>query len=350
MRLLFALLGLSLIIGAIWMDGTVAAFINLPSIAVVVGGTMFFTLASHSVQNVVEALRISLNNDPCSAEGILKHIAVMSTMRNLALYTGMTGMFIGLITMLANLEDPSTIGPAMAVALLSSLYGIILAEIIIGPLVNRMVVKGAHDLNDDPPPPHIEQDNSSRGQPQTNRTILFSILGIAVLVGVMSSLANIFRYIDAPSILLVVGGILTFTLANHSPTDLWGAIKNGIKPKATGKNRAIKDQTILSTSKLLALGLGAMGFFIGCVKILQNLDNLSTLGPAMAVTLLTPFYGSVLAILVWGPIIQTTTAVANPSRSVVLQPAQGNGWLLTALILGTSFCFMTLLAALSTTP
>lgn len=47
---------------------------------------------------------------------------------------GMVGTLIGLIQMLANLEDPSTIGPRMAVALITTFYGSILANLIFMPM------------------------------------------------------------------------------------------------------------------------------------------------------------------------------------------------------------------------
>ncbi|MGB1005537.1 MAG: motility protein A, partial [Thalassobaculaceae bacterium] len=47
---------------------------------------------------------------------------------------GLIGTLVGLIQMLANLEDPSTIGPSMAVALLTTFYGAILAYMVFAPL------------------------------------------------------------------------------------------------------------------------------------------------------------------------------------------------------------------------
>ena len=63
---------------------------------------------------------------------------VLSTARNLASGSGVLGTLIGLVNMLAKMDDPSAIGPAMAVALLTVLYGVLLAEFILGPLINRL--------------------------------------------------------------------------------------------------------------------------------------------------------------------------------------------------------------------
>lgn len=50
---------------------------------------------------------------------------------------GLIGTLIGLVQMLGQLDDPSTIGPAMAVALLTTFYGAILAHMVFIPLAAR---------------------------------------------------------------------------------------------------------------------------------------------------------------------------------------------------------------------
>jgi chemotaxis protein MotA len=51
---------------------------------------------------------------------------------------GLIGTLVGLVQMLANLEDPSTIGPAMALALLTTFYGAVLGTVILGPLAAKL--------------------------------------------------------------------------------------------------------------------------------------------------------------------------------------------------------------------
>jgi chemotaxis protein MotA len=51
---------------------------------------------------------------------------------------GMIGTLIGLVMMLGNMTDPKAIGPAMAVALLTTLYGALLANLIFGPMLSKM--------------------------------------------------------------------------------------------------------------------------------------------------------------------------------------------------------------------
>ncbi|WEJ63320.1 motility protein A [Thiomicrorhabdus lithotrophica] len=51
---------------------------------------------------------------------------------------GMIGTLVGLIQMLSNLSDPSAIGPAMAVAMLTTLYGAMIANLVALPIADKI--------------------------------------------------------------------------------------------------------------------------------------------------------------------------------------------------------------------
>lgn len=51
---------------------------------------------------------------------------------------GLVGTYVGLIPMLTNLDDPTSLGPMMAIELVSSFYGGLLANIIFGPIARRL--------------------------------------------------------------------------------------------------------------------------------------------------------------------------------------------------------------------
>lgn len=59
---------------------------------------------------------------------------------------------------------------------------------------------------------------------------------------------------------------------------------------------------IFQTMGMLSPAMGLIGTLIGLIQMLQNLNNPATIGPAMAVALLTTFYGAVLSHLVFLPI------------------------------------------------
>ena len=60
---------------------------------------------------------------------------------------GMIGTLIGLVQMLANMDDPKQIGPAMAVALLTTLYGAILANMFALPIADKLAVRSKEESN-----------------------------------------------------------------------------------------------------------------------------------------------------------------------------------------------------------
>jgi len=59
---------------------------------------------------------------------------------------GMIGTLIGLVVMLKNMDDPSAIGPGMAIALLTTMYGAILANVIALPLADKLGTKHDEEL------------------------------------------------------------------------------------------------------------------------------------------------------------------------------------------------------------
>jgi len=193
-----------LIFAAIYLGGSPGAFINLPSICIVVGGTLGVTTACYSLRDMMNAVRVVAqtvlhrSRDPAAAaihalqlaqiaryrgalalqphvdrtlsermlhrgltmvmdgtpgdeiERIMqqelqataqRHTRSASVLRKAADISpamGLIGTLVGLIQMLGNLEDPSTIGPAMAVALLTTFYGAILANMVFMPLASKL--------------------------------------------------------------------------------------------------------------------------------------------------------------------------------------------------------------------
>ena len=70
-----------------------------------------------------------------------RHGGVATFFENLATYApswGMLGTMIGLVLMLGQLEDPDTIGPMMAVALITTFYGCILANFLFNPIASKL--------------------------------------------------------------------------------------------------------------------------------------------------------------------------------------------------------------------
>ncbi len=197
------ILGFGFVVMAIMLGGSIGAFIDPPSILIVVAGTLAITTVSFKLPEVIKAqglwMKTLLFKMPDAAEegkkvielaqkaranGLLaiqgdveqlsdpylkngmtmavdganpeviervmktdtasmqeRHVSgvqVLKKSAEVAPAMSLIGTLIGLVQMLGNLEDPSAIGPAMAVALLTTMYGAIMANMVFAPLATKL--------------------------------------------------------------------------------------------------------------------------------------------------------------------------------------------------------------------
>lgn len=193
--------GFALVIVSILMGSPLGAFVNAPGIVIVFGGTLCAALVSERLGNVLGSVKVALKtfkdtppqidqtisqvgelsavvrkegllalenteiSDPFLARGIrlavdgVPHEEIQTTLRAELVSLkqrhkraqklfrfmaatgpsmGMIGTLIGLVQMLRALDNPSSIGPAMAVALLTTLYGAIIAFMVCGPVADKL--------------------------------------------------------------------------------------------------------------------------------------------------------------------------------------------------------------------
>lgn len=193
--------GIALILFAIFIGGSGDVFINVPGMMIVIGGTIAATLLTFRIHDVIAAFRAAWivftrdKTDPqvmidkmielskiSHREGILalskvqtnsnflrractlisdaapeaivektlqneidslmaRHYQVQDVFRKMGAYApafGMLGTLIGLIQMLSVLDDPDAIGPAMAVALLTTFYGSLLSSMLFLPIAGKL--------------------------------------------------------------------------------------------------------------------------------------------------------------------------------------------------------------------
>lgn len=199
--LLGLVLAFGLIIASIMMGGSITLFIDIPSVLMVFGGTVAATFIMESMGNVLGAMKVAKNaltqkgsnpaqtiqtilelsntarregilalenqkvDDPFLAKGLRlavdglpreeirealtvelvsmkqRHVRGQKLFKFMAATApsmGMIGTLVGLVNMLANLENPSAIGPAMAVALLTTFYGAVIAFVVCGPIAEKL--------------------------------------------------------------------------------------------------------------------------------------------------------------------------------------------------------------------
>ncbi len=86
-----------------------------------------------------ELVRAIMETELISIEGRHKKlIGFWETLGTMGPAWGMIGTLVGLVNMLYNMEDPSTLGPSMAVALITTLYGSLLANWLAIPVSNKL--------------------------------------------------------------------------------------------------------------------------------------------------------------------------------------------------------------------
>jgi hypothetical protein len=166
-------------------------FINAPSLLIVIGGGLLFTLAQHGPKALGEALVAATSGGAASATLLLQHHHVLQCLRNSLCAAAAVGFLIGLIQILGNLSDPSQLGPAMAVALLCCLYGAILAELLVAPMARRLAVLSLQA--------NAKTEDGAGGQPPLGdgaRGLVTLVLIAVAHIGVMGLMLHSFTLID----------------------------------------------------------------------------------------------------------------------------------------------------------
>ncbi|AUI85473.1 flagellar motor protein PomA [Vibrio azureus] len=89
-----------------------------------------------------DVVRAALQKDiALTSERHTQGTGVFRAFGDVAPAMGMIGTLIGLVAMLANMDDPKAIGPAMAVALLTTLYGAILSNMVFFPIADKLSLR-----------------------------------------------------------------------------------------------------------------------------------------------------------------------------------------------------------------
>lgn len=92
------------------------------------------------VRNILETELVFLEERHSHGQGMLE------SMGSFAPAFGMIGTLIGLVNMLKTLDDVSTVGPQMSVALITTFYGSALANIIFLPLAKKLNIKSKSEV------------------------------------------------------------------------------------------------------------------------------------------------------------------------------------------------------------
>lgn len=136
MATLYRIGALALLLAGMMFGGNIAHHIDFLSILLIAGLLVTGVTSWCSWREFGEALKAGLGRESISHAHAVRHVSVLRTVRQIALASGFVGFFIGSILMLSHMDDPTQIGPACAVLLLTSLYAATVAELILGPLIS----------------------------------------------------------------------------------------------------------------------------------------------------------------------------------------------------------------------
>lgn len=92
-----------------------------------------------------EVERIMQSELEATTERQVRTVGVLRKAAEISPAMGLIGTLVGLVQMLGNLEDPSTIGPSMAVALITTFYGAVLANLVFIPLAAKLERNASED-------------------------------------------------------------------------------------------------------------------------------------------------------------------------------------------------------------
>ncbi|MGO2354680.1 MAG: flagellar motor protein PomA [Marinomonas foliarum] len=197
------------IISAIFVGGSAGMFVNMPSILIVLIGSLFVVLMQYPLSQFLSAGKVAAKafmfksvpldtlideiygladearkggllslegrevSHPFLSKGIqmlvdghdstvvksqlskdmnqayVRHTAgakVFKAFGDVGPAMGMIGTLVGLVQMLANMSDPKAIGPAMAIALLTTLYGAMMANMVFLPMQVKLNIRADEEL------------------------------------------------------------------------------------------------------------------------------------------------------------------------------------------------------------
>lgn len=141
MRIIGTFCGITLLLTSILLGSNLAVFFDMYALVLVLGGTLSFGIASHGIGPVIRGIRAGYASTPLHPTDGKEAIWVLHTLRSIAYAMGGVGVLIGVTRMLHSFDEPSHIGPFMALSLLSLLYSFVIAGLWLSPICERIQVE-----------------------------------------------------------------------------------------------------------------------------------------------------------------------------------------------------------------
>lgn len=123
-----------IILSTILLGSYVAAFNDLPSFAFVLLSNVAVLIITKGIKDFSYGIKVlTLKNIKVDSGKLKESIEIFKLLHKSSFGISFFGFLIGIISMLSKLDDPSSIGPSMAIALLIAFYSTMLDLVIISP-------------------------------------------------------------------------------------------------------------------------------------------------------------------------------------------------------------------------
>ncbi len=120
------------LIGISFLSGKPAIFVDFPSIIVILGPTMALLLASGLMPDFLRGFQVMAQKENTHSRlELQKTETSVGLVIRLLLLSGFLGSLVGIISMLALLSDPTTLGRNASVSLLTMLYAVLFSFILL---------------------------------------------------------------------------------------------------------------------------------------------------------------------------------------------------------------------------
>ena len=137
-RIVGYLVGFSCLLMGILLGGELVLYVDYPSLVLTFGAGFGFCFAVHPPADVKAAFQAAMGTGEISPASFQRHDPVLETLTNTIIAGAFLGTLIASVNMLTHLDDPKSVGPAFAVALLTLFYAGIAAGAILLPLRSRL--------------------------------------------------------------------------------------------------------------------------------------------------------------------------------------------------------------------
>ena len=143
--------------------------------------------------------------------------------------------------------------------------------------------------------------------------IIWIVLLVGPIVGGMIMSGGIGQYIDPPSVFITILPTIGALLVGFkgyfisSITSVW--------KKDVDNLTLVKGVEFWKASKRYAIAFSFLGLMIGMIAMLGSLDDMGSIGPKLAVALITILYG-----FIWGYIISDPIACSLETKKEVTEP------------------------------